>query len=219
MTNIPVKSDRFKIASDIFQDMRSNLADILRDNPEIVEDALKKRNTIIKCLKADKEHMLIVFKEISARYEEIATEADKLKIENAYTKQVITKLELEKKTNEQNLMNTHRLFKNKQEECLKIRDEKTQIVDEYNKTKKELDVIREKAILCEDNVKKTLAYRLDTLFDKFPNRMLRAILKFLVSPQTLKFTIFFIFCVLFTISVIGWPAFFSILKPLLKLFL
>lgn len=212
------KLDKFKIASEIFYDFKSSLAQVLRENPEIVEDALKKRNTIIKCLKAEIEHRIVVYKEIVTRYEEMSDELEKAKQVLEMSKQTIEKLKSDKEKYELSSNSSHKLFVTKQEDFTRLKREKEKLEKELIELQEELNKSKTHIAIELIEKKKSLQYRLSQIVDKLPNGYIKQIFKFLLSKQTFKYSVFLLFCFLIVVTFTGWPAIISIVKSIVSFF-
>ena len=212
------KLDKFKIASEIFYDFKSSLAQVLRENPEIVEEALKKRNTIIKCLKAEIEHRIVVYKEIVTRYEEMSDELEKAKQVLELSKQSLEKLKIDKDKYEISSNSSHKLFIAKQEDFTRLKREKEKLEKELAEIQEELNKSKTHIAVELIEKKKSLQYRLSLVVEKLPNGYIKQIVKFLLSKQTFKYSIFLLFCFLFVVTFTGWPAIISIVKAIVGFF-
>jgi chromosome segregation ATPase len=218
MTQNNNKIDKFKIASEIFYDFKSSLAQVLRENPEIVEEAIRKRNTIIKCLKAEIEHRIVVYRETVTRYEEMADELENFKSANSVLKQALDKTVQDKEKYELSSTSSHKLFITKQEDFVRLKREKDKLEKELEEIQEELNKTKTHIAVELVEKKKALQYRLSQTIDKLPNGFVKLTFKFLLSKYTFKYTVFFLFCVLVIASITGWPAILGVVKSIISIF-
>lgn len=212
------KLDKFKIASEIFYDFKSSLAQVLRENPEIVEEALKKRNTVIKCLKAEIEHRIVVYKEIVTRYEEMSDELERAKQVLELSKQSLEKIKSDKEKYELSSNSSHKLFIAKQEDFTRMKREKEKLERELIEIQEELNKSKTHMAVELIEKKKSLQYRLSQFIEKLPNGYIKHIFKFLISKQTFKYSIFLLFCFLLIVTFTGWPAVITVVKSIISVF-
>lgn len=218
MSQSTKKIENFKIASGIFSEMKDTLVKILKENPEIVENAIKKRNIQIKCLTADIEHQLVVFKEISDRYnvvledlENVISERDLLKTNYGKLNTDIANLIIENGKLKTDL-NT-KTSKNDQL-VLSLQDvqNKLKIIED------ELNTSKAHIAITNIQKRKTVRYRLAILVDRIPIHFVKSIFKFLISEAVINYFLFFVFMFLLFVSIIGWMPILTLLKHIIAIF-
>jgi hypothetical protein len=212
------KVDNFKLASGIFVDFKNTLSQLLKTNPEIVEDAIRKRNTQIKCLKADIEHRQVVFKEMNERYDAIQNENEELKNKLDFYKQ---KYEYEKNEKEKviiSLSNNNKIYTQKQNEYVFLKRQMQVLENENKIIKNQLDDSKTHIAIELNEKKKNISYRLNVLADKLPEGIIKMVIKFLLSKQSINYTYFFIFILLIMTSLFGWGPIISFIKQITTIF-
>jgi hypothetical protein len=212
------KLDNFKLASGVFTDFKNTLLQVLKTNPEIVEDAIRKRNTQIKCLKADIEHRQVVFKEISERYENVITENENLKLSVDTLKRAYEVEKEEKNKFALSSSNSHKLFTQKQNDYINLKRDYNLLEKDYIELKEELEKSKTHIAIEINERKKTLYYRLNVIADKIPNDFLKSIVKFFISKQIINYTTFLIFVFLLVTSIYGWTPVIEFIKQIANIF-
>lgn len=212
------KIENFKVASGIFSELKDTIIQVMKVNPDIVEDALRKRNTQIKCLRADIEHRQVVFKEISDRYDAIVEESDKLRADRDMYKSLYEKMKTEKENAEISSMNSHKLFIDKQDDYIRIKKEKERLDREIITLDEELNKSKTHLAIVAMEKKKSLSYKTHQLIDKIPNEFIKSIFKFLFSQTVYRYTLFFIFMLLLFTSFFTWTPIIELVKQIKSIF-
>lgn len=200
--------DNSKLTSGLFQEMKINLANLAKADPEIFEYAIKKRNIKLKCLEAEKSHMLIAYNEISKRYDDITTELDLYKGK----KTDFEKLKKDKENLDILLAQSYKISRTQQDEIYKLKHEKEKLQLTYEKVYNEFGKLKTDIIVERELENNTILNRFRALIEKIPNRFIRSIFKFLVSQQVISYSVFLLFCILFIASFIGWGQIIAIIK-------
>lgn len=212
------KIENFKVASGIFSELKDTIVEVMKVNPDIVEDALRKRNTQIKCLRADIEHRQVVFKEISDRYDAAMDEADKLRADRDMYKSLYEKMKIEKETAETASLNSHKLFIEKQDDYLRMKKEKERLDKEIATLDDELNKSKTHLAIAAMEKKKSMSYKVHQLIDKIPNEFIKSIFNFLFSQTVYRYTLFFIFMLLLFTSIFTWTPIIELVKQIKSIF-
>lgn len=201
-----------KMPSEILHVVNASLFEMIKTDEEAVRFAIHKRNNIIATLRADKEHMLIAFKEISQRYDAVWDALEELKKESRGDIGQIVKLKEEVERLNNLIINNNKNYQNLKNEYIKVKTERDQLKELFDNMEKDLENTKTHLALQLNEQKSTVWYKLNKVFDKLPDGFIKHIIKFLFSKNIISMTLFFIFCIVFSASLVGWDTLFNLVK-------
>lgn len=218
--------DGAKNKTEAFLDMKKLVIQIIKEDPELAQNAIRDRNILVKSLKAEIAHKDITYDEIESRYYKTCSDliickalTDSLYAESAKKDRDIMDL-----TSQIQVLNDE-LNKVKFELSSKITDNtilesKIKNLDKDLKEKNE-SLERSKIHLAVERKSnaRTLSYKLERLSRHIPGWPGKIVVSILSSPWILYALLFMIFILFFTASIIGWAPILDKFAPFYTLFL
>jgi chromosome segregation ATPase len=194
----------------IFQDMKKSLKEILKSDQDLAEIIIKKRNWQIKCLHSDIEHIYSLYNEAKAKYEEYYDLYEKEKELNKEKLDIISNLNAELQTHITKINNIT-------DKHIKLNDDHETLKKEIQDAERELNDSKVTISVLNTKNNRSIRFNIEKMVNKFPDGIIKYILKFFFSQTIYQYTVFLIMCLLLIVSFIGWPAFFAVIKGFLTL--